>query len=126
VLRVDLGVRAAAPVVEGVGASDLLPGRALTLLGVDPFSEGPFRPYVGGSSEALDVAAFVTTPFAVVLSAGTAESAGVTVGDTLPVRHEGRVWPLVVVGVLDPADALTRIGLGDVLLMDIASAQGLL
>ena len=125
-LRIDLGVRDAAPVVEGVGASDLLAGRALTVLGVDPFSEGPFRPYVAGATGGVDVSEFVTTPFAVLLSAGTAETAGVAPGDTLSFRHEGRAWALPVAGTLAPTDELSRIGLSDVLLMDIASAQDLL
>ncbi|MEX2466861.1 MAG: FtsX-like permease family protein [Gemmatimonadota bacterium] len=125
-LRIDLGVREAAPVVEGVGASDLVTGRALTLLGVDPFSEGPFRPYVAGSAGDLDVSSFVTTPFAVVLSSVTAATAGIAPGDTLPLRHEGRLWPLVLVGTLTPEDPLARIGLSDVLLLDVASAQELL
>lgn len=125
-LRVDLGVREAAPVVEAVGASPLVPGRALTLLGVDPFSEGPFRPYVAGSGGELDVSAFVATPYAVVLSSETAASAGVGVGDSLPFTHEGRTSPLVVAGTLEPRDRLARIGLSDVLLVDLASAQDLL
>ncbi|MDZ7778923.1 MAG: FtsX-like permease family protein [Gemmatimonadota bacterium] len=125
-LRVDLGIRQAAPVVEAVGASSLVPGRALTLLGVDPFSEGPFRPYVAGSGGELDVSGFVATPYAVVLSSETAEGAGVEVGDTLPFTHEGRAYPLTVVGTLEPQDRLARIGLSDVLLVDVASAQDLL
>ena len=52
-LRVDLGVRAAAPVVEGFASSPALPGRALRILGVDPFSEAPFRGYVVRRSSTL-------------------------------------------------------------------------
>jgi putative ABC transport system permease protein len=100
-----------------------VPGRALTLLGVDPFSEGPFRPYVAGSAGDLDVSSYVATPFAVVLATATADAAGVGLGDTLPVRHEGRFWPLVIAGTLAPEDRLASIGLSDVLLLDIASAQ---
>jgi len=122
-LRIDLRVREAAPVVEGVGASPRFPGRALTVLGVDPFSEGPFRPYVAGSAAELEIADFVTTPHAVVLSSEAAASAGVALGDTLPFAVEGRTVPFVVVGMLEPADRLTRIGLSDLLLMDLAGAQ---
>ena len=46
-LRVDLGARAAAPVLTGDVAAIDFPGRALTVLGVDPFAEAPFRPYLG-------------------------------------------------------------------------------
>ena len=46
-LRVDLGARAAAPVLTGDVAAIDFPGRAFTVLGVDPFAEAPFRPYLG-------------------------------------------------------------------------------
>lgn len=49
-LRVELGVRAAAPVVEGQVRVAELGGEALTLLGVDPFAEPPFR---GSSAPAM-------------------------------------------------------------------------
>ncbi len=123
VLRLDVGVREAAPVLERVGTSPDLPGRALTLLGVDPLSEGPFRPYVTGSASDLEVSDFMTVPYAVVLSAETASAAGVAAGDTLRFQLEGRTYPLVVAGTLTPEDRLATIGLSDVLLVDLASAQ---
>lgn len=49
-LRIEVGLRASAPVVEGFASSPLLPGQALRILGVDPFSEGPFRSFVTGGS----------------------------------------------------------------------------
>jgi len=122
-LRVDLGLRAAAPVVEGFAASTLLPGRALHILGIDPFSEGPFRPYVTGGSSGLDVSAFLTTRRGVVLSSMSAAVAGIVAGDSLPVVVEGQEWALPVVGILDSDDELVRAGLADVLLMDVAGAQ---
>ena len=125
-LRVDLGMRAAAPIVEGFAQSALLPGRALRVLGIDPFSEGPFRPYVVGGASGLDVSAFLTTRRGVVVSAATAALARVGPGDSLPVLIGGQAWQLAVVGVLDPADRLARTGLADVLLMDVAGAQEVL
>jgi putative ABC transport system permease protein len=122
-LRIQVGLREAAPVLERVGASPDLPGRALTLLGVDPLSEGPFRPYVTGSASDLEVSDFMTVPYAVVLSAETAAAAGVGAGDTLAFALEGRTYPLVVAGTLSPEDRLAKIGLSDVLLVDLASAQ---
>ena len=60
VLRTELGVRAAAPVVEGFARSDRIPGRALRVLGIDPFSEAPFRPWVAGGASGLDVSIGLT------------------------------------------------------------------
>jgi putative ABC transport system permease protein len=125
-LRTELGLRASAPVVEGYASSTRLPGQALRIFGIDPFSEGPFRPFVVGGGLGVEVADFVTTPRGVVLSAPTAARAGVGVGDSLPVLVEGRSWSLPVVGTVEPADALARAGLADVLLMDIAGAQEVL
>ena len=125
-LRVDWGVRPAAPVVEGVASSPAYPGRALRVLGVDPFSEGPFRPYLAGGETGVDVSTLLTVPGGVVLSAGNAREAGLTPGDTLQIQVDGRVWRLPVVGVLDPADRLARVGLRDLLVLDVASAQEVL
>ncbi|MEQ1857393.1 MAG: ABC transporter permease [Longimicrobiales bacterium] len=123
-IRLEAGIRAAAPVVEGFASSPLLPGQALRILGVDPFSEGPFRPFVvGGPSAELDVGAFVTTFVGVVLSAPLAARAGVGANDTLPVLVGGRAWDLPIVGTVEPTSDLARAGLADVLLMDISGAQ---
>jgi putative ABC transport system permease protein len=125
-LRTEVGLRASAPVVEGFASSPRLPGLALHVLGIDPFSEGPFRPFVVGGGLGVDVADFVTTPRAVVMSLATAEGAGVGVGDTLPVLVDGEAWGLPVVGTVDPSDPLQRSGLSDVLLMDVSGAQEVL
>lgn len=126
VLRRDFGVRAAAPVVEGFATSPSIPGRGLRVLGVDPLSEFPFRPWVAGGSNDLSVTAFLTTPRAVMLPAGLARTAGVESGDELPVSISGESWELNVAGVVEADDELTRAGLSDVLLMDIAGAQEVL
>lgn len=125
-LRVDLGVREAAPVVEGVASSPALPGMALRILGVDPFSEGPFRPFVVGGSAGLDVSRFMTTRGGAVLSAPTASEAGVALGDTLLILVDGRERRLPIVGLLEPADRLARVGLRDLVLLDVSSAQSIL
>lgn len=125
-IRTGLGLRESAPVVEGFASSPMLPGQALRVLGIDPFSEGPFRPFVVGGGLGVEVADFVTTERAVVVARATAERAGLEVGDSLPVLVEGRTWGLPVVGVVDPADPLARAGLADVLLMDVSGAQEVL
>jgi len=125
-LRTELGVRSSAPVVEGFGSSPSLPGQALRILGVDPFSEAPFRPFVVGGGLGVEVAEFVTTARGVVMSQTTATRAGVSVGDSLPVLVAGRKWSLPVVGTIAPTDALARAGIADMLLMDISGAQEVL
>mgnify|MGYP002623682771 CR=1 FL=1 len=125
-LRIDVDVPASAPVVEGYATSARLPGRALRILGIDPFSEGPFRPYVAGGPTGIDVSTLITTRRGVVLASGLAASGGLAVGDSLAVTVEGQGWTLPVVEVIEPPDDLARAGLADVLLMDIAGAQEVL
>jgi putative ABC transport system permease protein len=125
-LRIERDIRASAPVVEGFGTSSRLPGRALRILGLDPFSEGPFRPYVAGGASGLDVSEIVASRTGVLLSSPVARSAGLEPGDSLPLLVEGERWSLPLVGVLEPPDELARAGLADVVVMDVAGAQEVL
>jgi putative ABC transport system permease protein len=45
-LRLELGVRKAAPIVEGDVAVAGQAGRTLHVLGIDPFADADFRPYL--------------------------------------------------------------------------------
>ena len=49
-IRTQLGVRASAPVVEAFVTTPSLPGRAFRILGIDPFFEAPFRPFLLGGA----------------------------------------------------------------------------
>jgi putative ABC transport system permease protein len=132
-LETDLPV---APVVEGYvlvpSGKSGKPGRMLHLLGIDPFSERPFRPYLsggtGGSREgsSIDLAPLLTRPAAGVLSATTAGEMGLRTGGSFSVRVGGAVRTIELVGVLEPGDESTRSALSDLLVMDIAAAQEIL
>lgn len=125
-LKIDFDQVEAAPVIEGFATSARVPGRALRILGVDPFSEAPFRPFVATGASDLDLSAFLTTRRSVVLSGAIASRAGVSIGDSLPVLVEGEVWMLPIVGIESPDDDFMRMGLSDVLLMDVSGAQEVL
>jgi putative ABC transport system permease protein len=125
-IRITHRISASAPMLEGFATSSLLPGEALRILGVDPFSETPFRSYVARETLGSEIARLVTTRRAVVLSAGTAQAARVSVGDTLPVMVGGEAWGLPVVGVTDGGDGVASAGLSGVLLMDVSGAQEVL
>ncbi len=125
-VRVGMGLRGSAPAVEGVASSPLLPGRPVGILGVDPLSEAPFRPYLLGGGPGLSATALMEGGDGAFLSAETAEAAGVGMGDVFPVQVNGRRFPVEVRGILEPADELSRRALQDLLLMDVAAAQGLL
>ena len=135
-LVLEAGITRAAPVVEdwvGIPAAPGRPARTFHLLGVDPFSEGPFRAYLGGAAggsrqagAAVDLGPLLTHPGAAVMAAGTAAELGLRPGDSFTVRAAGSERRLELAGTLQPADANTRRALADLLVMDIASAQELL
>ena len=121
-LRADLGVRPIAPVVDGYVRTGPAGGRTLRLLGLDPFAELPFRAALGDAARS-DLRALLTTPGAVLLLAGTARELGVRPGAAFDVWVQGHAHRLVVAGVLEPADAVSRRALDDLLVADIATAQ---
>lgn len=137
------GVRAAAPVVEDfvalappAGAAAAAPADGssiarsapvLRLLGLDPWSEAPFRGFLGGALAAgKDLTRFLTTPGAALLESSTADRLGLEIGDSLPVRVGARNERLLLVGILKPANAAAREALADLALVDIATAQEIL
>jgi putative ABC transport system permease protein len=132
-LRVRLGVRRAAPIVEGdAGAADF-PGRTFHLFGIDPFAEEPFRPHLtarhrtGGGRAPLDALAdLVARPGTALMSSATAAALGLKSGDTLALRLRGGRHEVRLVGLLEPADALSARALDSLLVTDIATAQELL
>lgn len=86
-LRVDVGLRRVAPVVEGGATLPEYDDRPLTLLGLDPFAEGPFRDYVaGGAGAGADLTRLLVSPKAVALPKETARDLGLERGDELAVR----------------------------------------
>jgi putative ABC transport system permease protein len=127
-LRVEAGVRPAAPVAEGhVGAPDF-PGRTFQLLGVDPFAEAPFRPYLGRAARKapVPVAELLVEPGTVIVAARMARDLGLGPGSRLRVHVAGRVRDLRVAGQIDAAEARSQDALDALLLTDVATAQEVL
>lgn len=126
----------AAPVVEGyvlVPRRPGQPGRMLHLLGVDPFSERPFRPYLAGGSDgtreegsSVDLGPLLTRPAAGLLSATTASEMGLKPGSSFSIRSGASLRTIELIGILEPRDESTRNALADLLVMDIAAAQEVL
>ena len=121
-------VQAGAPVVESVLEFAGPRKGPVLLLGIDPFSERPFRNYDFKGWNDLDQAAwlqFLTQPGAVLISAPLAARRGIKVGDSLPVLVGPARRSLQVVGVFRAPGGLYPLE-GAVLLMDLAGAQELL
>ncbi|MFQ5610858.1 MAG: FtsX-like permease family protein [Anaerolineae bacterium] len=128
-VRVDLGLRNVAPVVEGIVALQEADGLPLRLLGVDPFAEAPFRSYFAGADEALPLAAFsrlLLEPGTVVLSEALGARYGLAPGDALTLRVGARDETVTLLALVAPADAVSRRALDGLVLADISTAQELL
>ena len=126
-VTVDAGVQKAAPVVEGYATladTSAATSRTMQVLGVDPFSEAPFRPYVGGQNGGVDLATFMTRSTA-LMARPTAEQRGLSVGDTLRLRIEGTTERLILAGLMEPEDERTRRAIANLLVTDVSTAQRL-
>jgi putative ABC transport system permease protein len=131
-IRVDLGIRASAPLVEGYGAALDHPGLTLRIFGVDPLAEGPFRPFLtpgvasGGARDSgsrQSAPLFFTQPGAALISAETARAYGIENGSSMAVRIGARPVMATIVGLLEPADQQAQRALDGILVVDIATAQ---
>lgn len=129
-LRTDLGYSRSAPIVEGYVVAEDLDRQPMRLVGVDFFAEAPFRSYLGSNSDSgagVDaLTTFLTEPNTVILAKDTAAEYGIQVGNSLELTLAGQPIDAKVVGILQPANALTRDALSNVLFTDIASAQEVL
>ena len=129
-LRVDMGVKATAPVVEGYAY--LRDNRALRILGVDPFADSRFRPYTGGGSyvgasnaPVRYTAALLAKPATALMSVETAASLALSAGDVIMPEIAGVGREITIVGLVTPHNDLSRESLRDLLIMDISTAQEL-
>ncbi|MBM4302030.1 MAG: ABC transporter permease [Deltaproteobacteria bacterium] len=121
-------VAAAAPAVESVLELAGDHRGPVLLLGIDPFSERPFRDYEFSHAAGLSDTAstdFLTRPDAVLVSGPLASRLGLKVGDALPVMVGPRRQALRVAGIFTSRRGLYPLD-GAVLLMDIGPAQELL
>nr|WP_290668030.1 ABC transporter permease [Ardenticatena sp.] len=127
-LRTELGERLIAPVVEGYVRVDELGETPLRLLGVDPFAEAPFRPYLATSPNLPPdlLVPFLRGDPVVVLARDVAVQAGIAPGERLHLRYGTRGMAVQVAGLLEPADAFTRRALDGIVLADISMAQQVL
>jgi len=123
-LRLESGVRPSAPVVDGHAA--LQRGdRTFQVVGIDPFADAAFRPYLGtGPGGDFDLGTFMTQD-AALMSAPTAEAIGVSPGDTLTVEIQGTDHPVRLAGVIEPEDERTRRAVANLLVVDVSTAQSL-
>ena len=131
-LRIDLGIRTAAPVVQSTVRAGTS-GLPLTLLGIDPFAESQMRQYLaeaavagasgepGVSSQAL--LRLLSEPNAVLVSDAVAARLGVQPGDTFELATSQDRQIVSLAGTIRPWNDLSRQALASLVIADIATAQ---
>ena len=124
-LRVELGIKESAPLVEGYGFAE--DGRALRILGVEPFADSQFRPYLGAAdAPASYMVELLATPATALMSVDTASSLGIEAGDAIALDISGVEREVRVVGLIEPQNRLSGETLENLLITDISTAQELM
>ncbi len=119
------GVRRAAPVIERL-AVPTISQQPLTLIGVDPFADAPFRDYTtvgSGFSDSFDT--LFAQSGTVLLSSETASALGVSVGDTFEIEIAGQRHPVSLAALIEANSPSQRRALASLIVCDIATAQEL-
>ena len=131
-----------APLVIAYAVSPQLGDIPFTVLGIDPFAEAPFRGYLGAGegTRPQTIAALMTIPNSILLSASTAErhglkpcaprldeleTASLTESCKLTLSINGEPREVYLTGLLEPADDFAERALETLILTDIATAQSL-
>lgn len=122
----------AAPIVMDYVSSPQLGDTPLRLLGLDQFADPPFRNYFGKepgqddqSTWPIELTSFLTQPYTVLLSSDVARLYALEQGSSLTLDVGGREVRVTIVGLLTPADSLSRRALDDIIIADISTAQEL-
>ncbi|KAB8143352.1 ABC transporter permease [Chloroflexia bacterium SDU3-3] len=125
-LRQELGLRDVAPLVDGYAADPDRAGLTLHILGIDPFAEAAFRPYLAPSGQGAavgDATALLRTPGAALISAGTASAYGIRPGDHIRLQLGQEAREALIIGLITPEDETSARALDGILVADIATAQ---
>lgn len=125
-IRVEARLAASTPVVEGVAIALDLGREPLHVLGVDPFSDAPFRTHLPAASPGEPgFARLLVDPRAAVIGASLAARHGLGLGSRLRLAVQDRVETLEIAGVVHAATREEEAALDALLLLDVAAAQQL-
>jgi putative ABC transport system permease protein len=129
-LKVDLGVRDAAPVVNAYVRVVDLDNQPLQVFGVDPFAEAPFRGYlkfgVDANANTDTLTNFLTKPNQVLISDALAAQYHRKTGDSLVLQYGPHTVTVTIAGLLRSNDDVSGQSLQGMLITDISTAQELL
>lgn len=124
-LRAEWGFRRSTPVAEGIVLAPDLDLQPLTILGVDPLSEGPFRSHLaGGAWTTSGLGRLFDEPDAVLVDSGLADRYGLAPGRIVRLQVDDRFEAVHVLGIM--RGAADSHALDGIVLMDVGAAQRLL
>jgi putative ABC transport system permease protein len=128
-LRRELGLTNVAPTVNGLVLLQEANELPLQVLGVDPFAEPPFRNYLGDGAGGLSFEALLSLliePDTVLITRNLGERYNLQPGDSLTLLTGSQAKTVRLVGLLDPADSMSKRALDGMVLSDISTAQEVL
>ncbi|MCU0642869.1 MAG: FtsX-like permease family protein [bacterium] len=127
-LRIDSGFRQSAPVIEKYISTNINTPQTMLLLGIDPFAERLFRPYLANifNRTAGNLADFFTQPGSALISKPMMDRLDGSIKDSLLIRN-GRILRQVrIIGTIEPQDERSRRAMENLIITDISTAQELL
>ncbi len=129
-LRTRLRVRASAPVLTALVTVPALDGTTMTLLGIDPIAEAPYRSFLepedAGVFGAAEILEFMSAPFTLFVGERTAQRYNLAAGDTLELVFAGRAQDFRILAVVDGGDSEFGNGPSSLLVTDLRDAQDFL
>jgi len=122
-IRALPGIAAATPLIESVATPVSAPGEYLQILGVDLFSNGPFRTFsLKENGSTVDFLSFLGDPSALAITKIMAERLHLTLGDKILLRTDTGIREYKIASLITFNE--DAVGRNDHLaVMDIASAQ---
>lgn len=127
-MRKEQVVDLATPVISEYVTSPQIGSQPLQLLGIDPFSDSPFRSFLGQANtvnlpDLANLSGFFTRPGAVLISKNIASQYKLNPGDEIDLIVGGYTRKVFIAGILVPVDTLSRRTLDGLILADISTAQ---
>jgi putative ABC transport system permease protein len=104
------GILAASPILEGYATLPDKPGEYLRIIGVDPFSAGPFFEAADNGAAGAwqgSTEAWLARPAAITVNAAWAERFGLTTGSTLALSINGQAVPVTLAGTFPSPEGRT-------------------
>lgn len=127
-LRVEHGLRGLSPIIQVKITVPAQPENDFKLVGVDPFIEKSFQSswQSGLESDSSQIAIrLVGEPRTALLSLNTARQLNLKKNDSFTVATAQGKYPLLIIGFIEPENALIEQALNNVIITDIATAQEL-